>query len=121
MNMTIDAESKGGAPRRREARQWGPARAGWFLVVLLAAAGCNEPATVQSVCEKSQERACATWSGMSRCVADGDAIRARVEEAGGCDGALDEYLECHQAEDDCDFEHICTSERADLEVCIGAL
>lgn len=121
MNMDIEAERTGGAAPRRGSRRWGPARAGWFLVVLLGAAGCGEPATIESVCEKAEELACPTWSGLSRCIADGEAIRDRVEAAGGCDGAFEEYMKCQQDKNKCDWEHVCTSERGDLIVCIGEL
>jgi hypothetical protein len=89
------------------------------LLVLGAAAGCNPP-SIEDVCGELEDQSCSLWSGYYECVEDGKAVRARVEQAGGCDGALDDYLFCLGDLNDCGWS-VCSDEREALERCIGPL
>lgn len=96
--------------------------AGALVTALLLAtvSGCDYVPSVDDVCARFQDHDCPTWSGEDACKTDGKAVYDRVEQAGGCDGALDEYLICLHDSSSCDWSTICPAERSAVEGCIGA-
>lgn len=89
------------------------------VLALGAAAGCDPP-TIERVCGDLEGQPCSPWSGYNECVDDGRAIRARVAQAGGCDGAFESYLHCLDGVDECDWSR-CNAERMAIIDCIGPL
>lgn len=96
-------------------------RFGAIFIALFAAlfAACGAP-SVEDICEMYAAEECANWDSKDQCIAAGNAIGERVDAAGGCDGAFDDYLRCLSTVD-CDFSGICQDELASLEACIGPL
>ncbi|MBK8252765.1 MAG: hypothetical protein IPK82_08870 [Polyangiaceae bacterium] len=99
-----------------------PALPRGIFIALLAAffTGCGAP-SVKDICETYESEECGDWDGKTECIAAGNAIDERVDAAGGCDGAFDDYRRCLSDEKSCDFSDICQDERASLEACIGPL
>lgn len=89
------------------------------VLALGAAAGCDPP-SIEEVCGDLEDQPCSPWSGYYECVEDARAVRARVEQAGGCDGAFDDYLRCLGGVDKCDWS-VCNAERVAVIDCIGPL
>lgn len=89
------------------------------LALGAAAAGCDPP-SIEDVCGDLENQPCSPWSGYHECVDDGRAVRARVEQAGGCDGAFDDYLHCLGDVRECDWS-TCNAARSAVVACIGPL
>lgn len=94
----------------------------WLAAAALslgALMGCGPP-SVKDVCSELEERNCGIWSGVNECITDGNTLRERVEERGGCDGAFDDYLSCLGEQDNCSWG-LCDAERQRVSTCVGGL
>lgn len=93
----------------------------WLAAALTlgAAPGCGGP-SVEDVCKQLENTPCRVWSGYGECVEDGNTLRERVEERGGCDGAFDDYLSCIDELDSCDWDS-CGAELRRVDTCVGGL
>lgn len=89
------------------------------LIALAAAfAGCGGSYDIDGLCDRLDELDCPGWQGATACVGDGKSLLARVNEAGGCDGAFDDYMAC-LTNADCAWASACSSQRAALVDCVG--
>lgn len=109
--------------RQRHARPSpAPGSRFWLAAAALslgALAGCGAP-SVKDVCKELEERGCDVWSRYLECVTDGNALRERVEERGGCDGAFDDYLSCIGDLESCGWQS-CAAELDRVDTCVGGL
>ncbi len=129
ITITVTSATRGATPR---ARQWAirsvttALRRAWRMAVASAAmgvvaaaiAGCGGP-SVGDVCAKWDSRDCPAWTGKSECVAAGKSLEESAS-ATGCDVEFQEYLQCVQELNNCDWGHYCTDEKTTLVNCTGA-
>ena len=88
-----------------------------LFVVAAALSGCNAP-SIEDVCKKLDKLDCMDSTSETECVGDGKGLKNRVNQAGGCDGAFDQYLTC-VANAGCAYASDCADIRRELESCIG--
>lgn len=94
----------------------------WLAGGVLAAsiallAGCDG-ASVDSVCDKWNGRACDGWDGKAECRAAGRGLQDTADRA-GCHEEFQRYLDCVQGAESCQWEVVCATTKQELIACQG--